>query len=297
VKTAFAIVVAAVRGFLSDQASSYAAAIAYYTLFSIFPFALFLVGISGYFITSAQRDALAEQISDVLPSGSAGAIYSQIRTVTNGRAALSFLGLVAALWSGSAVFTAVRMGLHGVWKTQNARPWLIAKAIDLASVIGFGVMLTASLAGSLLLTNLGVRTEHVLSGRLEGFVAFVLRALLYFLPGALAYVAFWVLYELASPSTVHWRDTWLGALVAAAGYQAISIGFGIYVSLFGHYDKVYGSLGAVTAFLFFAYLVGSLILFGAEVAARQVELRAARAAAVPTAGSHESGPAAQERAG
>lgn len=277
-KTAFAVATGAVRGFVSDQAGSFAAAIAYYTLFSIFPLTLFLVSVSGYFMTAAQRDALVEHVSDLLPNASTSAIYRQIHTVTNGRAALGVIGLVAALWSASAVFTAIRSGLHAVWKTHNARPWLVAKAIDLASVAGFGLMLTLSLAGSILLTGIGARTEHLLTGPLAGLVSLGLRAVFYFLPGAAAFLAFWVLYELASPRAIHWTDTWLGALVAAVGYQVISIGFGFYVRFFGRFDRVYGSLGAVIAFLFFAYLVGSLVLFGAEIIARYAELKPARLA-------------------
>lgn len=276
-KTAWIVTKGAVRGFVVDQAGSFAAAIAYYTLFSIFPLTLFLVSVSGYVISPAQRDSLVQHVSDLLPNASTSAIYRQIHTVTNGRAALGIIGLVAALWSGSAVFTAIRSGLHAVWKTHNGRSWPAAKAIDLASVIGFGLMLTASLAGSILLTSIGTRSEQQLTGPAAGAIGLGLRAILYFLPGGAAFIAFWILYELASPFTIQWRDTWLGALIAALGYQAISIGFGFYVRFFGRFDRVYGSLGAVIAFLFFAYLVGSLVLFGAEVIARRAELRGSSA--------------------
>ncbi len=57
-----------------------------------------------------------------------------------------------------------------------------------------------------------------------------------------------------------------GALLAAAGFEILQYGFSAYLSNFANYNRVYGSLGAVIAALFFVYLNASVFLFGAEVA-------------------------------
>jgi len=44
------------------------------------------------------------------------------------------------------------------------------------------------------------------------------------------------------------------------------IAFSIYLENFSNYDLVFGSLGAVAAFLFWVYLSANILLLGAEVA-------------------------------
>jgi membrane protein len=56
-----------------------------------------------------------------------------------------------------------------------------------------------------------------------------------------------------------------GTVVAVAGWLAASKLFGLYVTRFGRYDKVYGSLGAVIVYLVFLWLTGCMLLIGAEV--------------------------------
>ena len=73
-----------------------------------------------------------------------------------------------------------------------------------------------------------------------------------------------------------------GALAAAAGFEAVQYGFSLYVTYFGHYNKIYGSLGAIVAFLFFIYLASSVFLFGAEIAAEYPRLRAGPGRAPPS---------------
>ncbi len=42
---------------------------------------------------------------------------------------------------------------------------------------------------------------------------------------------------------------------------------------FAHYNAIYGSLGAVIAFMFFVYLAGQLFLLGAEIASEWPRVR------------------------
>jgi membrane protein len=58
-----------------------------------------------------------------------------------------------------------------------------------------------------------------------------------------------------------------GALLAAVLFEAVKIGFNVYLENFSNYDLVFGSLGAVVAFLFWVYLSANILLLGAEVAA------------------------------
>jgi membrane protein len=56
-----------------------------------------------------------------------------------------------------------------------------------------------------------------------------------------------------------------GALLAAMLFEVVKVGFTIYLENFSSYDVVFGSLGAVVAFLFWVFLSANILLLGAEI--------------------------------
>ncbi len=273
VRTLWRLAKGSVLAYAKDKASAFAAAIAYHTLFSIFPLSLFVIGVAGYFMTKGQRNALANDLAQALGSGTSANIERQIRLVTNGRAGLSIFGLLLALWSASAIFGSLRTGLNAVWKYERRRSWITAKAQDLLAVFGFGLLLAVAFAATFVLTLLSQIAHHLLGTRLGDLATLFFSLLFFLLPFAVSFFTFGVLYIVTSPPSVHWRRVWPGALVGAIGFQALNLGFSVYVRSYGHFDKIYGSLGAVIAFLFYAYLLSSLMLFGGEVAHQYALLR------------------------
>ena len=67
-----------------------------------------------------------------------------------------------------------------------------------------------------------------------------------------------------------WRWVSVGSLFATTVWLVASVLFSIYVSNFAHYDKTYGSLGAVILLLFWLYLSFYIVLLGAEIARANV---------------------------
>jgi membrane protein len=57
----------------------------------------------------------------------------------------------------------------------------------------------------------------------------------------------------------------VGGAVALFVWAVVSFGFGLYVANFGSYDKTYGSLGAIVAFIVWPYLSNTALLLGVEV--------------------------------
>ena len=55
-----------------------------------------------------------------------------------------------------------------------------------------------------------------------------------------------------------------GAVLAMVIWLLVSVAFAFYVANFGSYDKTYGSLGGVIAFLVWLWLTNIAILLGAE---------------------------------
>jgi membrane protein len=82
------------------------------------------------------------------------------------------------------------------------------------------------------------------------------------------FLVFLMLYHWIPRLRVRWDATLWGALIASLAWKAVIAGFGWYLgSSFGQYQLVYGSLGAIVAFLFLIYIISMITLFGAHLSA------------------------------
>jgi len=89
-----------------------------------------------------------------------------------------------------------------------------------------------------------------------------------------------------------WRASLPGAALATGLWFVSTLLFGFYVTRFANYSRVYGSLGAAIALLFWLYLVALCVLIGAEFNA-QVAAQLQHADSMEVAGEHEKSSEAQ----
>ena len=264
---------AAASNFGNDQCTSYAAAIAYYALFSLFPLIVFLISFLGFFLrTEQQREGVVNSIFQLLgQSVDKNTLYTQVNSFAGGRTTLGIVGLVIAAWSASSVFGAIRTGLNVVWNVTRRRPILRTKLLDLGMVVGVGVLIALSFAATAVLAAVQGFSNAILGSSL-GVVSHLAFAIINIVvPPGISLLAFAIVYYFAPHAEIRLKNVWLGALTAAVLFEIAEIGFAIYAANFAHYDKVYGSLGAVIAFLFFAYLGAAILLFGGEVTKAYVD--------------------------
>jgi membrane protein len=78
-------------------------------------------------------------------------------------------------------------------------------------------------------------------------------------------VALALVYYVAPDVEQKWQWITPGAVFAVLATLLVSLGFSLYVSHFGSYNKTYGSLGAVIIFLTWLYLTGLCVLVGGEI--------------------------------
>jgi membrane protein len=282
--------------FRADHAAQMAAAISFHLLFSVFPLAIAAVSVLGLVTQDPHaRDAVATAVLQVVPLSRSGRaqLHDLLLSVGGGAGAVGLLGLAGVVWSASGVMAAVRTALNVAWDTSAKRPFLRGKAVDLLLVAGVFVITGATL-GLTVIAGLARSGVSHLPGPLEGLtpVAGAAVSALVFLGSAtLLFATFAFLYRLVPAAPTHLRGVWPGALAAALGFEALQFGFSLYVSHFGHYNKVYGSLGAVVAFMFFVYLASMVFLFGAEVAAEYPRLAPGGGSAPGTPAAAGAGPA------
>ena len=266
------LAVRVVKEFGEDNCSQMAAAISYYVLFSLFPLLIFSMGIVGVVLQdSALQEDLIDAILKNIPfSEDEGRndVTDAVRGVAGvGSGVLGLFGLLGMAWSGSNMFGVIRRSLNIAYGVDLHRPIVRQKLLDLGMVFGFAPFFILSLAATA-----GLRFAQAASDD-AAFVGDLSQALgplwtlaSFLLPVVVSFSAFMFLYTIVPAATVKARDVWLGALLAALLFEATKVGFSIYLENFSNYDVVFGSLGAVVAFLFWVYLSANILLLGAEVA-------------------------------
>lgn len=279
-KTVWLLTKRTAQKYSADSCSQMAAAISYYVLFSVVPLAIVLASVFGFI--SRNHDVRNRVVDQVVQQTALGGeegeqfVSDTIDGVRRVSAALSVVGLLGMAWSASAMAGAVRRSLNVVWGTSTNRPLAQQKLLDLAMVLGLGLLLGLSVVGTGALQTLRRVGPFSDSG------LWTLPSLA--LPAAVTFIAFLLLYRYVPTQRLDVRTVWPGALLATFLFETMKNGFALYVAYFNSYDVIYGSLGAIMLFLLWTYLASSILLLGGELAVEYGALRRGEYALLTGAG-------------
>ena len=257
-----------------DRVLAISAGVAFYVLLSIFPGIGALVALYGLFADPATIAGHVDAIGDVAPGGTADLIKDQIARISaqgNRTLGVAFVvGLAISLWSANSGIKALFDALNIVYSEKEKRGFFSLNAVSLTFTVGAVLFLLVALTGVVVLpivlnfVGIGSSTDWLV--RLARWpVLFVVVGL------ALA-----VIYRHGpSREKPQWRWITWGSATAAVAWVATSVLFSWYVASFGSYNKTYGSLGAVIAFMTWIWLSVIIVLMGAELDA-EMEHQTAR---------------------
>jgi len=256
----------AVHSMIDTAGTRDAAQVAYYLVMS-FPAGLLLL--VWAFSTVLNDDSVREPIVDAivgwLPIADPGdrrQVEALLDDVAAGAGSLGWIGVVALLYSASGAIGGIRHAVNEAWERREQRPFIPAKARDAgvtllaAPLVGvaFGLTLSGALASSI--------------GDRPWLAAVAQFAVTRVLPLALLFALLTGLYRVLPESPrASLRRAWPGALAAVAGIVLVRLGTVAYFSLFGDARAIYGTMGALLAVVFSAYLVALALIFGAHVSA------------------------------
>jgi membrane protein len=256
--------VEAYRGFVAHDAAPRAAAIAYYSVLTLFPFVMLgLVAASLLIGSGPQLVSFIGQVADVFDLDVA-TVASAVASIREAQAPLAVLGagllVVAVLPWVSAV-------QRGIARAFGDQPPSLART-------GLGSVLVLAAAGVLILLS-GVWSSLVglVVGVVDRFVAgvpvigFTVGIALSLLPGLVVFGVMTILLRLIPGGKQTLSDVWLGSLLTAIGFIVLRLGFDLYVHLFvAGSGGLAGPFGAVLVGLLHVDFLAIAILAGAEVA-------------------------------
>jgi membrane protein len=258
-----------------DDGAIMSRSIAYYALFSFFPLLLILISVSSSVLTASQvQEVILDFIEQYLPAAGR-LVQANIQQLLGARNAIGVLALVGLLWSASGVFGALYRSVNRAWGNTPAELFWTEKLFALVVVLVVGLLLVATiLYGTVVNVVRGWQLEvfgwqpfaDPGTGRLVGWLSALIPAL-----GSVA--VFTILYRTIPRTKVRWRDVWFGGLVAGLAWVASSQLLTWYISSFARYSLIYGSVGAIIAFLLWSYVSAMILLLGAEFTAQYAQWR------------------------
>jgi membrane protein len=253
----------AVTAFLADDMLTYAAALAYQLLFSLFPFILFLVALLGFLDLATVFTWVRQQTAAFLPPQAMQQVNQVIDQLQQPHGGLLSFGIIAALWSASAGVRAIMNALNVAYDVEEGRPAWKRYPLSILYTLGLATMLILATA----LLVLGPQATHWLAQQvgLGQLVVTVWTWLRWPVAILLLMTAVAVVYYAAPDVEQDFRFITPGAILAVIVWVATSLGFSYYVQHFANYSVMYGSLGAIIVLLLYFFLSAAVLLFGAEV--------------------------------
>ena len=257
----------ALNDFMYKNCPYVAGAIAFYTMFSLFPLFLAVVSILGFLLgPEAEQAELVEEIAAVIPVSSE-LIENTLRGIVSARTITGVAAVIGLIWASTAAFGAIRKGINYAWGIRKTRPFLRERVMDIGLVVGAALIVVLLL---FITPVFGVLRE------ISGFVApdsflqseFLWTIATNLVSPIISFTIFVLLYYFIPNTTVRLQDVWPTALGVAVAFWVVNLGFVWYVQTYPVHNVVYGPVGAILALLTWVYISAIILLFGALLCSR-----------------------------
>jgi membrane protein len=261
------------RGIRDTHASIIAAGVAFYAFLALVPALIALVIVYGLVADPADVKDQIGSFASAAPRDAQRLLTNQLTSITRSAGGAAGIGaliaIAGAVWSASSGMAALNTGLTVVNHETETRGFmkrrLFALVLTIFAVIGILLMLALVVALPSVLQAIDVGDIGKVA---IGVARWVLLA-------AVLLSGLGVIFRYGPQRRrPRWRWVTPGAIVAVVVGLAASVGFSIYVTLMGNYNKTYGALGAIIVLLLWLYLMAFAVLFGAAMNAeleRQTE--------------------------
>jgi membrane protein len=250
-----------------DSAPMMAAALAYYTVFSMAPLIVIVVAILGLIANQSDVQAqIIEQIETSVGADAAELVISLIENFAKPNQGIisTVLGLGGLLLGALALFNNLQTTLNRIWKVHDEPKtggiigFLKDKVLSFGMVLVIGFLLLVSLVLS---TALSFVDRYVLDLLPES--ALVLRGINEGVTFGITTVLFMFIFKVLPHVHIRWRDVWVGAFVTAFLFTVGRLLLGVYLAN-SAVASTYGAAGALVLILLWMYYSAQIMLFGAE---------------------------------
>lgn len=252
------------------QAARLAAALAYYTTFSLAPLLVLVLAIAGLVGgRDAAQGLVMAQVQDLLGQEGREFVQSMIENAatTETGVTASILGSVTLLLGALGAFNELQHSLDRIWDVEpkpitrwslRVQRFIFKRLLSFSMVLGIGFLLLISLVISAALAAL---SEYL--GRIPLFSELVLQILNLILSLGLITLLFAMIFKFIPDVEIRWRNVWLGAAITAILFTMGKTLIGIYLGQ-AEVGSTFGAAGSLAVLMIWIYYSSQILFLGAE---------------------------------
>lgn len=258
------------REWREDGANRLAAALAYYTTFSLAPLLVLIIAIAGLVggQEAAQTQTMA-QVQDLLGVDGRDFVQGMIESASRPATGLTatLIGAVTLLFGALGVFGELQNSLNTIWEVKpkpasglldGIKRFVVKRLMSFTMVLGVGFLLLASLvisaAVSAFAGYIGARWP------LADFWLEVIHFTISFLVVTLLFA---MIFKFLPEIKIAWKDVWLGAAVTSILFSLGKFLIGLYLGR-SEVGNTFGAAGSLAILLIWIYYSAQILFFGAE---------------------------------
>ncbi|MDQ3815632.1 MAG: YihY/virulence factor BrkB family protein [Armatimonadota bacterium] len=249
------------KDIFTDNITHWAAAVAYYSLLSVFPLLLAAISVAASFVDPqwATQKAMAA-LGQFLPRGEEF-VRAIVQEAIAERGAASLVSTLLLLWTGSRGFSVLIRALNIAYDVDETYSYGHRLLVEVGMTLTLGVFFVLAVLSDFVLNFLWDLLQL-----LPAWQGVAFRAMKWLAPALLLFSAFFLTYRFVPRGRRHSKSALCGAVAATLLFLLARPIFFTYVELFARYNLIYGSIAAVITLLVWAWVVALIILGGGELA-------------------------------
>ena len=265
-RTALLLLRDAFKSWREDMAPRLGAALAYYTIFSIPPLLLLLIGVAGIvFGRDAVEERMVRTIEQMIGPQGGSSIRDMLASAPGPRRGTlaTVIGVVTLLLGASGVFGQLKDALNTLFEVKP-KPgkglWSFFRSyfLSLLALFGTGFLLVVSLAANAMLGAFGEYLEAALPGGAALWQTVNVGVTFLVIAGMFA-----LMLRYIPDARVAWRDAWVGGLVTSVLFTLGQAAISLYLGR-TNVGSAFGAAGSLVVLLVWVYYSAMILFFGAE---------------------------------
>jgi membrane protein len=253
-----------------DHASRLAAALAYYTIFSLAPLLIIAIAVAGLlWQRDAVQEAVLNQIGGLVGAQGQTFVANLLDSASHPGQGIfaTIIGIITLLFGALGAFNELHNALNIIWDVEeenvtglwnSIKKLIIQRFLSFAMILVIGFLLLVSLIASAALTGVGTWI-----GGLFPFQEVILQIINLVISIGFITVLFALVFKFLPDAKIAWRDVWIGAFFTAVLFSIGKTLIGLYLGSTA-VATTFGAAGSLVILLLWLYYSAQILFFGAE---------------------------------
>ncbi|MCB0487024.1 MAG: YihY/virulence factor BrkB family protein [Cyclobacteriaceae bacterium] len=256
-----------------DDLVNRANGVAYNFILAIFPAIIFLFTLTPYvaqYFPQVNRNSIMEFMGEMMPPSMYEVVSSTILDIINNqRGGLLTFGFIFALYLSTNGMMALMRAFNACYQTVERRSAIRMRITATGLTFMLAIVLIMAVAlliiGQLVIDYVAENLTEFSNLNFDQYTIYMFLGLRFLVIFIVFFVAISFIYYFGPAVHYNWSFFSIGSFLATLGSLGISYGFSYYITNFGTYNKVYGSIGVLIALMIWVQLITIVLLFGYEI--------------------------------